>query len=674
MEQNRLYRSLFLMDDTRNYTNDFYVSEFVKIVLYNEGCFALSLTDIHDKIVELTSLEYTEEDILHALSIWNNGEVDVENELYSLSSSGAERISKRKKSNDLKSYIDLFLKEKTEKYSLTKDELEELLEKFIYQRFNENLKEISDILNHCLTVDDYDKKYSDDEKEIINDFLAWDNSDKNECVYRLIAKAYDYCMINSKCQAQEVVFSKIHFYLDTNIIFRLMGINGQERESSVKSLIEKCHNAGIKLIVSNFVVEECEYTINSQLQLLVESTTAMSKLMPPSTMSFAEEKSIKIDFYRRYYDWVRAGNKHRNYDGFKKCVLKEFKELLQSFDSDDKNTSFKVLSASDFRAYYDSLYTSKMDKHTTETDINSIMLILEKRKNIMNENEYFLISADQRLVSWSREVFPGQKSIVDFPSVWLSIILKYIGREKETDYKAFCQFIHLSIEPQIDDLEKKIAIKSGIMGTDIDDEIKAMMIEEVRDNYNQYKDYEPDKIVHVAYAKTKESIESDVERKKDIELDERLAAVQKTFEDRLSQQEKVFEEFARATSGEVTEAYNRGKKDLINEQQEQRIKKEINNVLNRNKTIRSIIKITIWFFVILVALAWILLWLFGKLKAESPIVLFYQENGLFISGVGTIIGIGVWLFDFTFNKDKFLSIDEEVVTKNIRDKYSQNPQ
>lgn len=101
MDCNRLYRTLFLIDDTRNYTNDFYISEFVKIVLFNEGCFALSLDDIHHKIEELTSLEYTEEDIVNSLSIWNKGEIDVNDGLYSLSSSGEERISKRKKAKQI---------------------------------------------------------------------------------------------------------------------------------------------------------------------------------------------------------------------------------------------------------------------------------------------------------------------------------------------------------------------------------------------------------------------------------------------------------------------------------------------------------------------------------------------------------------------------------------------
>lgn len=669
MEQHRLYRTLFLMDDTRNYTNDFYISEFVKIVLYNEGCFTLTLSELHDKIVDLTSLEYTEEDILHALSIWNNGEVDVENGSYSLSSLGAERISNRKRTTDIRKYIDLFLQENRDKYSATKDDVEDLLEKFIYQRFNENLKEISDILNHCLNVGDFDKKYSDEEKEIINDFLAWNNSEKNECIYRLIAKAYDYCMINSKCQAQEVVFSKIHFYLDTNIIFRLMGINGLERESSVKSLIEKCEAAGIKIIVSNFVIEECEYTINSQIDVLVESTARMEKLMPPSTMSFAEEKSIRLDFYRRYYDWVKAGNKHRNYDGFKRYIINEFKELLKSFVTDNENKSFKVIDATNFKFYYDSLYNSKMDKHTTETDINSFMLVLEKRRDAVGGNEFFLISADQRLISWSREVFPGQKSIVDFPSVWLSIILKYIGREKESDYKAFCQFIHLSIEPKIEDLERKIAIKASIMSTDIDDEIKARMIDEVRDNYSQYKDYEPDRVMHVAYAKAKESIEVEVERRKNVEFEERFSAVQKDFEEQFSRQEKAFMEIVDSSKRDAVDAYVRGRMDFMNEQKEQQMNVKIDKILKRNQKLRNIIKFAAYLLVAITLLVWVLAWLFGLLESNSPFVQFYKENSFFIGGLTTIVTIGESIFALTFNKDKYLSIDKEVISKKVHEKH-----
>ena len=665
MEPNRLYRSLFLMDDARNYTNEFYISEFVKIVLYSEGSFALSLKEVQDKIADLTSLEYTEEDILHSLSIWNNGEVDVDNNMYMLSSLGTEHISKRKKSNDLKIYIDLFLKENHDRYYMSKKELEELLESFIYQRFNENLKEISDILNHCLTVDDYDKKYTDEEKVIINEFLAWNNVEKNECVYRLIAKAYDYCMINSKCQAQGMVFSKIHFYLDTNIIFRLIGINGEERESSVKSLIEKCHTAGIKLLISNFVVDECKYTINSQFDLLIESTKMMNKLMPPSTMSFAEEKSIKLDFYRRYYDWVRAGNRHRNYDGFKKHVLKDFDELLNSFDDDNDNTSFKVTCATEFAAYYDSLYELKKDRHITETDVNSVMLVLEKRKNTEDENEYFLISADQVLLFWSREIFPGQKSYVDFPSAWLSIILKYIGREKDTDYNAFCQFIHLSIEPQIEDLEKKIAIKSNIIATNIDDEIKTMMIEEVRENYNQYKDCDPEDVVRIAYAKSKETIVAETEKKKDNEFKDYLSELEKV----VAAKQREVEDVKAKSKEEIIDAYVRGRQDLANEEKNAEIEKKATNIVNRNKVLRYLMKTITWILLISATVAIILLAVFGCLDTDSEIEKFINNHGLLITLIGYLSGGFLSVLDIKTDKDKLLPVHKETVKKNIEKDY-----
>lgn len=65
--------------------------------------------------------------------------------------------------------------------------------------------------------------------------------------------------------------------------------------------------------------------------MLIDSTVYFNRLMPPSVMGFAEESSIRMDFYRRYYDWVALGKKHRNYDSFKKTILKEFNDLIKVF-------------------------------------------------------------------------------------------------------------------------------------------------------------------------------------------------------------------------------------------------------------------------------------------------------------------------------------------------------
>ena len=78
---------------------------------------------------------------------------------------------------------------------------------------------------------------------------------------------------------------------------------------------------------------------------------------------------------------------------------------------------------------------------------------------------------------------PYPLSLVDFPSAWLSIILKFFGRETDTDYKAFCQFIHLSIEPQVEDIEKKIAIKSSIIAINY-----AMLVDRFYGQQEAFKD------------------------------------------------------------------------------------------------------------------------------------------------------------------------------------------
>lgn len=674
MDSSRLYRSLFLIDDTRNYTNDFYIFEFVKIVLFQEGCFAMSLDDICTKVEELTSLEYTKEDVVHAISIWNNGDIEAEQGLYSLSSAGTEKISKRERRNDIKAYIAQFLGEHSDRYSINKEQLEELLERFIYQRFNENLKEISDILNHCLSVDACDKDYDDEEKALINDFLLWDNVEKNKCVFRLIAKAYDYCMINSKCQSQAIDFSKICFYLDSNVIFRLMGINGSEREFSIKSLIDKCKALGVNLSVSNYVKEECEYTINSQIEFLIESTTRMNSLIPPATMSFAEEKSIRMDFYRRYYAWVKEGNKHRNYDAFKKSILKEFKELLEAFNVDENNPSFKVVEGSNFIPYYDSLYEIKKDKHTTETDVNSFLLILGKRKQTADE-EYFLISTDLKLISWLREVFPAQKSIADFPSAWLSIMLKYTGREKDSDYKAFCQFIHLSIEPKIEDLENKIAIKSSIIGSDIDDNIKAMMIDEVKENYHQYKEYEPEKVVHVAYSKAKETIEAEVAQRKDAEHNAKLAELEKRLEKRFDDQKKVFDEQLIEQSKKAkeqgaaaaVEAYKQGQADYAKELKEKEINAKAERIVKRNGGIKKSSIIIAWILLGAVAIAFVMMWTLGAFAEDSTFVKTYQQYDMQIAIGGVILDGLAWVWTATITVFGWFSTDKEAILKKLKE-------
>ena len=693
MNNSNLYRTLFLLDDTRNFTNDFYVAEFAKIVLFKQDGVTLDIEKIQEEILNLTELEYTEEDILRAIAKWCKDDIEESNGEYSLKRSAFTEISKREKANNIYSYIHRFLSENKEKYTLTKDDAEKLIDKFIYQRFNENLQQISDILNHRLAIDDIVDDYSDDEKAFVNDFLHWDNFEKNKCVYTLIAKSYDYCMINSKCADSSFDFSKIHFYVDTNIIFRLLGLNGSLREASVKSLIDKSRAAGIQLTVSNFVKAECNHTINSQLQLLIDTTSGLNSLLPPSSMSFAEERSIKTAFYTKYYRWVKDGNKHKNYEGFRKYITKEFDSILSGFVSDDGNSSYKIKPGIDFHTIYESLYQVKRDKHTVETDINSFLLVFDKRKENPNQ-EYFMVSADGKLITWLRDAYPDAKSIAEFPSTWLSIVLKYKGRERESDYKAFCQFIHLSIEPKVEDLEKKLEVKSLIVHSDLSDQIKVEMIEEVKNNYGQYQELKPRQVVRLAYGKTEEEIKKDAIRQKDEEYarmvdgifqraednykalqekaaQDRDADRKKYLEDRHHQQtehekemKQLREDSAAAEESARQEGYQKAK-DEMEQERKRRKEEKVKKRIERNKRIRfgtslALVIATIIFIAVLVVF-----WLIGGLNKPSPFGAFCENNALFFSILfGSIEVLTGAIKGLTSNMDRF-STEDKIVSEWI---------
>ena len=99
MDTSKLYRVLFLMDDTQDYTNSFYIYEFAKIVLYQETSIALSVEELCERIEELSSLQYTEEDVKQAIVQINDGQIEVKDGSYALTSLGQERCRQKEKSN-----------------------------------------------------------------------------------------------------------------------------------------------------------------------------------------------------------------------------------------------------------------------------------------------------------------------------------------------------------------------------------------------------------------------------------------------------------------------------------------------------------------------------------------------------------------------------------------------
>lgn len=670
---NQKCRSLFLIDDTRDYTNNFYIFELVKVILFEEGAFTVSLSDICRKIEELTDMQYTEDEVTRAISFMNNNIVEISGDEYSLTPNGEEMMKRRKQVVSIDPFVRQYLSESKGAYETNEQEAIDSIYKFIYDKFNESISQISGILNRNFDFELSQEKYSETENKFINGFLNWNNEEKNKLVYTLIAKSFDYCMINAKCDNSEIDFSNFVFYVDTNIVFRLMGLNNEIRKNSIESFINKCKECGIHITVSNFVINECDATLDAQLQALINKTIKLNSLISPSSMSFAEEGSFGSDLYKIYYEWCKSGNKHKNYDAFSKYIKKELTKVLGNFEQNSSFISFEASDEKNFNPLFESLKKIKTDKHTAKTDVNSIMLINELRKE--TSNEVFLISADHILIRWISETFQTKKSIADLPSAWLAVLLKYSGREKTDDYKSFCQFIHLPVIPEPEsDLLKKIEIKASIMSSDIEDCLKDQMIQDVKYNYPIYQNMDVEAAVHKAYAEVSEAIR-DEEREKGRTIAENLLAeqkaiLQKEFNDKLNAEVKRIDDekenvFAKKIESAREESHENG----ITEGQESVLVSLAKSRVKKNKIWRWIIT-AVLIISCFVFIASLIISFLDNTK--SSFYIFINNYSSIIELISFPISLCALLIKWSPGKLDLFSIDEKSNYNKLKARYEKN--
>ena len=480
--ENLYLSTIAFLDDDAITTNNRYLAEFCKIVIYQNGYSGLELAEVCQKINELVLFSYAEDEIERILSTDKNS-FEFDNGRYYITSAATKEISKREKTFPLRRYVDLFCDTRYgDDDNINRNQLCELVTKYIFEKFQQSIEQISGILDCTKEMKiEFSDKYTNEERAFLNTFLTWDNDEKNKMIYKLIVKSYDFCTINCT-EKSSFNFENFHFYLDANIIMRLLGINNTYRQNAIKHFIEKCKQENIQLHVSNFTKVEIQRSIEHQIHAIDQEIKERKHIQTPDAMKFAKPDTFTIELYGKYYEYGKK-NKDWSLEAFKRSLMAQLDACIQNFIYDDKE-SFEVVDADKFNNYVSSLKTQK-DEKVVKTDVNNVMLVMEARKQNMDS---CMISADGKLINWCREIFVGKRSIVEFPSTWLSIIMKYTGRASTDDYASFCKFIRLPIYTSDKDIKAKIAVKKHILKMDTTAKIKNRMFEELENNYFLYSD------------------------------------------------------------------------------------------------------------------------------------------------------------------------------------------
>jgi len=371
-------------------------------------------------------------------------------------------------------FIDEFITEKEE--LATGVDVKEIIYRFLYELLNTNIESFKKLLDSRKQIEDLinveSHSYTTIEREVVNEFLAWDNNDKNKAIFDIASYALEYCMISNNGNGAHIQLNNLKnktFYLDTNVIYRALGINGENRKKRTMTFLNKVAETGSALVVSKFTELELKDSIAFYVDKLKKNP--LNRPINPYIFNEKYFKSLS-DIYDFYYKW-RTGLANDSLELFEAHILAHYEKFKIDFkittdyklpfDESDEKVMTNITDLSKTISSHKEADSARHNWNGDYYDASNIFLIEKRRQgketNIF-ETKQFFISTDQSLRRWDyyrNTVTP----IVILPSQWLSILLRYINRTTD-DYKSFVSFLNLpSGETQIDS-EKIHIILRGI--------------------------------------------------------------------------------------------------------------------------------------------------------------------------------------------------------------------
>ena len=562
MTENSILRLAMVLGDSTASTLDNYICKLVEVTLYDASEPTLELAIICERILENFGLMFDADEVRKAIKRKHSGRISWQNEEYSISAKVANQLATLADPMELlKTFISEFAR--VSGIPFNEEHLFDCLQRYIYYRFNSTKKNLMSLLQNTVVPVDEAFSPSDDDRMLINDFILWDNDDKNKLLTSIVISSFEYCMLTTKQDTllSRKIFRGKRFLLDTNIVFRMAGVNKDERKFVADSFVEKCTEVGIDLCYTNETFSELLRVINSQTRYI----RGLTQGQPPISidlMQKIDDRGEPNDFYELYYNWAKnLQNRYNDFESFQRYLI----DLITSTLSDLKMVSidnqkygknddtFDKMCDSLRRFKHERRPSRQVPNESLQADVNNILYTKSLREKAQSQTFWqvndFFVSADQILATWAEQTYPGIPIVV-IPSTWLSIILRFSGRTSN-DYKSYCLFMTLrqprsNVEPAMN----PVLIMSALAKKTSDVTLKERIITELVSNKAEYsfdakEEYDPsvekafDKIVadlkahnETVVAETTSELCDEFQRERD-ELDQRLAG-------RASEEEYIF--------------------------------------------------------------------------------------------------------------------------------------
>ena len=395
--------------------------------------------------------------------------------------------------NNIDSFIDAFI---TEKEIANPEKCKSAIHVYLYELTTTNInsyrvllagKDGTQFSSSELSVDV--SCLSDVEKQLVHDFLAWDNIAKNAALGNLVYCCLEYCLLingDSPNSLLKGFIRRREIYLDTNVIFRALGINGVSRQNVVTTFLRKCKQAKLKLLISHSTRTEFFDTIGYYV-------SQMEYYPRGDIYSGAYEEIADYSIFAFYENW-RQEHSQMSLKYFVTHIKSLYLKLIKDFGIEDDvkipGTIYHSGEFKDVRNRYsasiksvkqgikadylaDDYHYSNRDSHDA-TVVRYIELLREKSA----DKDIFLASSDRALRLWDMNRLDGEYPVVVYPSQLFLILLKTCGRS-DNDYDSFVSFINIRPSSKRVSPENAHIILSGISSITEDISAQEHLVEAV---------------------------------------------------------------------------------------------------------------------------------------------------------------------------------------------------
>ena len=473
--------------------------EIIKCVFVASENEYMVCSELAAKVLDMYKYHISEDEIVELINntrgVFIKGTIDTEDAYKLTTASYNDSLRAQEKNIDY--YINAFISENSIKEP---EKCKSAIHQYLYELTTTNINSYYALLKgkNGFQFDEEDISVElavlgENERHYIHDFLAWDNQEKNITLSNLVYCCLEYCLLVNGDSPNSIIKNFIRrreIYLDTNIIFRALGINGGSRKKVVIAFIEKCKQAKIRIIITGVTKKEFFDTIEYY-------ASQIARFPKGSVYAGAYEQISDYNIYAFYEDWYKD---HRDlsvkyfinyvkalyFDLIKKSGIVDgenippkifnsdhFKSLRNSYSASIKNVKQK----------YRDTYVSDDDRYSLRDshDATVIRYIETLREQCNDPKDIFLVSTDKILRFWDINRNSISYPIVIYPSQLFLILLKTCGRSQD-DYDCFVSFINIRSKSKQISPEKAHIILSGISSITEDIQAQEHLVSAVFDD------------------------------------------------------------------------------------------------------------------------------------------------------------------------------------------------